>query len=69
MSLAIEFLQWKDLGEGKNTNIHIYELHTTTRETVISADAQSERFSLTFLIPKRSREGKGHDAGFPVPVF
>lgn len=66
MSLAIEFVQWKDLGEGKGTNIHICELHTRTREMVVSADAPSGRFSVTFLIPKRIMEGMGYDAAFPV---
>jgi len=56
LSLAIEFVQWKDLGEGKGTNIPICELCTTTRETVVSADGPSGRFYATFLIPKRSRE-------------
>lgn len=33
---------------------------------VVSADALSGRFSVTFLIPKRNREGMGYDAAFPV---
>lgn len=66
LSLAIEFVLWKDWGEGKGTNIPICKLPTRTRETVVSEESPSGRFSVLFQIPKKTREGMGYDIFFLV---